>query len=256
VIPLRDQEYIRERFERELEGRVRIDYFTQKPSPIIVPGREECAYCEDTRVMLEELAALADKISLTVHELAEAPEEAKKLRVNRVPGVVLRGPANRPLRFFGIPAGNEFPNFVETIIEASKTKVQIGQEASKHLKKIKDNVSVEVYVTPTCPYCPGVVRAAYRLALASPRIEASAFEVSEFPRLAQQLGIRAVPMTVLGGRTVIAGAIDEAGLAEQAAKTASGALAGEQHAGEVTAAAVEQPAARPSAPGSGLILPR
>ena len=53
MIPLREQEYLRERFARELEGKVKIDYFTQRPSPIYLPGREECATCEDTRKMLE-----------------------------------------------------------------------------------------------------------------------------------------------------------------------------------------------------------
>ena len=254
MIPLREQEYIRERFARELEARVKIDYFTQRRSPLYLPGREECVYCEDTRQLLEELAALSDKVSLTVHELAEAPEEAKKLGVDKVPGIVLRGPANRPLRFFGIPGGNEFPNFVESIIEASKQQVQLGPETAKLLKKLKENVSIIVYVTPTCPYCPGVVRAAYRLALASAHIQAAAVEIGEFPRLAQQLGVRAVPMTVINNRAVIAGALDEAGLVEAALKAAEGAALGPAAA----RAGATSDAAPPSAPAptSGLILPR
>jgi hypothetical protein len=56
----------------------------------------------------------------------------------------VRGPANRALRFFGVPGGNEFSNFVETIIAASKTKVELGVETAKQLKRLKDNVSVEV----------------------------------------------------------------------------------------------------------------
>ena len=226
MIPLREQEFIRERFGQGLEGKVKIDYFTQRASPLYVPGREECAYCEDTRVMLEEVAALSDKIALTVHELAEEREAAQKLGIDKVPGIVVRGPANRPLRFFGIPGGNEFPNFIETLIEASKVKVTVGAGAAKHLKKLKDKVSIAVYVTPTCPYCPGVVRAAYRLALADAHIDASGVEIGEFPRLAQQLGVRAVPLTVINERSVIAGAVDEAALAEAALKAAEGGTLG------------------------------
>ena len=153
MIPLREQEYIRERFARELEGKVKIDYFTQRPSKLILPGREECVACGDTRKMLEELASLSEKIVLTVHELAEAPEAAAKLKVDKVPGIVLRGPMNRPLRFFGMPGGNEFPNFIEAITSASKTKLEIGEETAKQLKKLKDKISITVYVTPTCPHC-------------------------------------------------------------------------------------------------------
>jgi glutaredoxin-like protein len=261
VIPLRDQDYIRQRFAQELTGRLRIDYFTQKASAIFVPGREECVACKDTQTMLEELASLTDKITLTVHELADAPEEARKLHVDKVPGIVVRGPANRPLRFFGIPGGNEFPNFVEALIEASQQKPALAIEAARHVKKVKDQVTIDVYVTPTCPYCPAVVRAAYRLALASAHVEASAIEISEFPRIAQQLGIQAVPMTVLNGRSVIAGAVDEVTLAEQVAKLAAGASATQTRAGELSEAApppaAPAPGGPPAAPGgSGLIIPR
>jgi glutaredoxin-like protein len=253
VIPLREQDYIRERFARELEGKVKIDYFTQRASALYVPGREECVHCEDTRQMLEELAALSDKLSLTVHELSEEREAAQKLGVDKVPGIVVRGALNRPLRFFGIPGGNEFPNFIDGLIEASKAKVTVDPEAAKHLKRLKDKVSIAVYVTPTCPHCPGVVRAAYRLALANSHIEASAVEIGEFPRLAEQLGVRAVPFIVFSERAAMAGAVDEAGLAEQALKVAeSGAL------GRATAAggASSSLGAGDGSPPSGLVLPR
>ena len=252
MIPLREQEYIKQRFEQELQGRVKIDYFTQKKSPLFVPGREECQYCEDVGRMLEELAHLSDKITLTVHEFSQSTDEAAKLGIDRVPGIVLRGPANRPLRFYGIPGGNEFPNFIETIIEASHQKVEVSPEAAKHLKKLKDRVSIAVYVTPTCPYCPGVVRSAYRLALASAHVSATAVEISEFPRLAQQLGVRAVPLTVINDRTAIPGAMDEATLAEQAVKVAGGAVAGApEGSGTTTKATSPEPPA-----SSGLVLPR
>jgi glutaredoxin-like protein len=257
VIPLRDQEYIRERFERGLEGRVKIDYFTQRASALFVPGREECVYCEEAQQMLEEVASLSEKLSLTVHDVGEAQELAKKLGIDKVPGIVIRGPANRPLRFFGMPGGNEFPNFIETMIDASKQQAQIGAEPAKQLKKLRDTVSVVVYVTPTCPHCPAVVRAAYRLALASAHVQASAVEIGEFPRIAQQLGVRAVPLTVIDGRAAIAGAVDEAGLLDAIHKVVTDDTSigrAPVRAGAVTdAAPPDAPAAQP---GAGLILPR
>jgi glutaredoxin-like protein len=256
VIPLREQEYIRERFERELEGRVKIDYFTQRASTLYVPGREECTYCEDTRVMLEELSSLTDKVTLAVHDFASSVEEARKLGVDKVPGIVVRGPANRALRFFGIPGGNEFPNFVEALVAASKQRTELGAEAAKQVKKLKDRVSIAVYVTPTCPHCPGVVRAAYRLALASPHIDASAIEIGEFPRLAQQLGVRAVPFTVFNNQVAVAGAIDEQGLIEGALQAVDRGAVG---APSTTTRGATTEAAPPPAGGaqqSRLILPR
>ena len=253
MIPLREQDYIRDRFEKELAGRVKIDYFTQRTSQLIVPGREQCVYCEDTKHMLEEVAALSDKVSLTVHELSEAPDEARKFGVDKVPGIVVRGSANRALRFFGIPGGNEFPNFIETVIEASKQQVQLAPETAKQLKKLKDDISIAVYVTPTCPHCPAVVRAAFRLALASPRVSAAAVEIGEFPRIAQQLNLRAVPLTVINDRIAVAGALDEAGLLEHVLKAAEGAAAsGPAVSGGAT---TETATAAGPSPASGLVLP-
>lgn len=259
MIPLREQEYIRQRFASELTGKVRIDHFTQRPSRLYVPGREECPYCEDTRQMLEELAALTDKINLSVYELSEAREEAAKMGVDKVPGIVLRGPANRPVTFYGIPAGNEFSGFIETIVDASKGQVELARETSKQLRKLKKTVSITVFVTPTCPHCPKVARAAYRLAMASPHINATVVEASEFPRLAQRYGIQAVPTTVLDDRMVVTGAMNEATLLEQVLKAAEeGALApGAAQAGATTATGGPSGPAAPAAStrGGRLILP-
>jgi glutaredoxin-like protein len=254
MIPLRDQEYIKQLFAQELEGRVKIDYFTQRASQIYVAGREECLTCEDTRKLLEELASLSEKLTLTVHDFSAEAEQSKKLKVDKVPGIVMRGPANRALRFFGAPAGNEFSRFVEALIAASKTKVDLGADTAKQLKRLKDTVSVEIYVTPTCPYCPQVVRAAYRLALASAHVQASAIAINEFPRLGEQLGIRAVPLTVLNDTSAIPGAMDEHGLLEAILRVAEGrAATPHEGAGATTpATVVDAPARQPS----GLIVPR
>ena len=116
-------------------------------------------------------------------------------------------------------------------------------------------MSIAVYVTPTCPHCPGVVRAAYRLALASAHVDATAIEVGEFPRLAQQLGVRAVPMTVINDRAVVMGALDEAGLLQAARKVVEGDVSPVTAQAGATTVAVPQTPQAPAA-ASGLILPR
>ena len=149
MIPLREQEYIKEKFSRELAGPVRIDYFTQRPSPLYVPGREECAYCEDVRQMLEELDALSDKIKLTVHDFAQARQEASRLGVDKIPGIVIRGPANRAIKFYGMPSGHEFPGLIDDIVDTSRGKVDLTPETVRRLKRLKQDVAIQVLVTPT-----------------------------------------------------------------------------------------------------------
>jgi glutaredoxin-like protein len=222
VIPLRDQEYLRDRFSRELTGGVRIDYFTQRRLPIFIPGREECPYCEDVQTLLKELSALSEKISLNVHEFSESLEEAGRLQVDKVPGTVVRGALNRPLRFFGVPGGQQFPAFIEAMIDASRGKVDLATETARQLRKLQNTVALQVFVTPTCPHCPEISRLAQKMALESPRLSAAVVEISEFPRLAERHRLQAVPTVIIEERVALVGAMSETELVDWIVQCARG----------------------------------
>lgn len=256
MIPLRDQEYLRDRFARELTGTVRIDYFTQRQLPIYIPGREECPYCEDTQTMLKELAALSEKIALSVHEFSESLPEAARLQIDKVPGTVIRGALNRPVRFFGFPAGQQFPPFVEGIVDAARGKVDLSTETVRRLRKLQKTVALQVFVTPECPHCPEMTRLAQKMALESPRIGVYVAEISEFPRLAERYRVQAVPTVIIEERVVLVGAMSESALMESIVDYARGkTLAGP--AGPVGAATslVQPPQPSQQRRESGLILP-
>jgi len=261
VIPLREQELLRQRFLRELTSRVRIDYFTQKPSPFIIPGRQECVYCEDVKTLLEEIASLSERIALTVHDFSDAAPLAKELGVEMVPGIVVRGQTNRPIRFFGLPIGSEFPVFIETLVEASRGSVELKPETVKQLRKLRSDVKLQVLVTPTCPYCPSIALTAERLALQSVRVKTSVIELSEFLPLAQRYGVRAVPTTLIDDKVVLPGAMDEATMVQNILRVAEGKpLAADTKPGPGTAFNPAPPPQGQQPPprrvgSSGLILP-
>jgi glutaredoxin-like protein len=256
VLPLRDQEYLRTRFARELTGGVRIDYFTQRRLPIFIPGREECAYCEETQTLLKEIAALSDKITLNVHEFAESTKEAARLGVDKVPGTVIRGALNRPLRFFGFPVGNELVPLIEGVIEASRGKVELGAETARHLRRLQQTVHVQLFVTPACPHCPPMAGLVMKLGLESARVSADVIEISEFQRLAERYAIRAVPTTVIDEREVLVGAIAEATLVAQIVQVAQGKALRPPAGPPGPSTPLEQPRQeRETRTESGLILP-
>ena len=66
-----------------------------------------------------------------------------------------------------------------------------------------------MFVTPSCPYCPQMARLAYHMALESPHITAEVIEAQEFTELSQRFKVRAVPTTVIDGKTMIPGAIPD-----------------------------------------------
>ncbi len=257
MIPLKDQEAIRLKFAQELLGPVKIDFFTQKELDIVVPGRQPCAYCKPTRELLQELAALSDLLSLRVHILEDEREEAAKFGVERIPGIVLRGRDGAFPKFYGMPGGTEFPSFLDTIVDVSRNQVLLSQESVKSLRKLKEDVRVKVFVTPTCPYCPGMARTAFQMTLANPRVKAEVIEVNEFPELARRYDVKAVPLTVIEDRIAIPGAVPEKALVEQVLTAAQSPAAQPSDVRGPSSAAAPQEAPPAGEPrrGSGLILP-
>jgi|FLYL01.1.fsa_nt_gi glutaredoxin-like protein len=259
MIPLKEQELIRQRFAAELSGPVKIDFFTERDLGITIPGKTPCHYCKPTQEMLQEIAALHDNISLRVHYLNEAPEQARKYGVERPPAIVLRGLNGYFLKYYGIPAGTEFPIFIEVIVDVSRGELLFSPESVERLRSVKRELSVRVFVTPTCPYCPAMMRAAYQMSMANPLIRSEVIEVSEYPDLAERYNVRAVPLTVIDGRVAIPGMIPEQALVEQVVRAAQpGAPESETPAGPTNEVAPRMDAGkaeRGKQRPSGLIIP-
>ena len=259
MIPLKDQELIRQKFGQELIGPVKIDHFTQRESDLLVPGQKPCTYCKPTREMLQELSALSDLISLRMHVWKEAQEEAKRFGVERVPGTAIRGRNSTVYKYYGIPGGSEFAAFIESITDISRGETLLSAESVKALGKLKENVSLRVFVTPTCPYCPGMARLAFQLALVNPKVHAEVIEVNEFPDLGDRYQVRAVPLTVIGDKVAIPGAMSPEALIEQVLKAASAEVGESPEAGGPTSAVTPEEAPPPIQRGeqrpSGLIIP-
>jgi glutaredoxin-like protein len=264
MIPLKDQELIRQKFAAELLGPVKIDYFTERELSLEVPGRRPCVYCKPVRELLQELAALSELISLRVHIFEEAVEERTRTGVERIPGIVLRGAqqagaSTALFKYYGMPGGTEFPAFLESIVDISRGEVLLSKESVKELKKLREDVLVRVFVTPTCGYCPQMVRAVYQLSLANPRVRAEVIEVNEFPELADRYQVRAVPLTVIGDKVAIPGAMHPDALVEQVVKAGGSEVGAPQEVAGPISAVTPEDAPRAPQRGeqrpSGLIIP-
>lgn len=265
MIPLRDQEFIRSRFADHLSGSVRLDHFTQSSVDLLAPGRDPCPTCDDARTVIHELAALSDKLKLEEHHLTET-DVAAKLGVAHVPATVVRGPNNRALTFYGIPAGNQFPGFVESIVAAShggfdeeRNGIALDAATKQRLKRLRDDIRMVVFVTPSCPYSPQMALLAFALGIECHRIHAEVYEIAEFPRLAQRHTIAGTPTAILNDDIVVAGAINEADMVDQIFRTAqthgkAGGVVRSRYSTPIETAQPAQRAPERRTPG-GLILP-
>ncbi|WP_119072440.1 protein disulfide oxidoreductase [Aggregatilinea lenta] len=170
----------------------------------------ECGYCKETRQIAEEVAALSDLVTVEVHDFQADSDFAASLNVDKIPAIaVLEGEKDYGIRFYGIPSGYEFTSFLEAILLVGTGTVELDQTTIAFLDTLEEPLHLQVFVTPTCPYCPRAVTLAHNLAYASSKITADMVEVTEFPHLGNRYQVMGVPRTVIGEEVYVEGAVPE-----------------------------------------------
>ncbi len=140
----------------EISGQIR-DVFggLREPVEVIFFGKKtDCTYCDDTRQLVEEVAGLSDKISLTTYDLDENAELAKQYRVDKAPGLVIAGRdgdqiLDYGIRFAGIPSGHEFGALVHDIVLVSGGDSGLSPATREFLKGLDEPILLQVFTTPT-----------------------------------------------------------------------------------------------------------
>lgn len=177
----------------------------------------ECGYCKETRQILEEIADLSDQVTVEVSDLVADKALADALGVDKIPAVAVLGEGGQDygIRFYGIPSGYEFTSLLEAIILVGTGAVGITDGTREFLDGLEEPLHLQVFVTPTCPYCPRAVVLAHHLAYASDKVTADMVEVTEFPHLGNRYNVMGVPRTVINDDTYIEGAAPEQMLLEK-----------------------------------------
>ncbi len=185
-----------------------------EPVHILVFTEEECQHCKETLKIVEELSSIADVITCKELKLEESRELADEYKVDKAPAIlVMRGTPEKHeylgVRFFGIPSGYEFTSLLDSIVTASTGDIKLSDEAVEYLKALEKDLHIEVFVTPTCPYCPRAVVFGHHMAMAGRRVVADMVEATEFQELSQKYGVMGVPRTVINGKVHQEGAAPE-----------------------------------------------
>ena len=181
----------------------------------------ECQYCKETRELVEEVAALSGKLSVEVYDFVKDKAVADGLGIDKIPAVAIVGAKDYGIRLYGIPSGYEFGTLIEDIKLASSGDSGLAPDTRKMVAKLTRPVRVQVFTTPTCPYCPRAVVLAHQLAVESDLITADGVEVVEFPHLATKYQVMGVPRTVIDEAIHIEGAVPEPMLMREFAKLLS-----------------------------------
>ena len=115
------------------------------------------------------------------------------------------------VRFLGMTVGLEFASLVEAIRQAGDGTSRLSAATVAGLDGLEGPVHIQVFTTPSCPYCPQAVRLAQEMAFASDMVVADMVDASTFQELSGKYRVMGVPAQYFNGR------LSQVGLAPESA---------------------------------------
>jgi glutaredoxin-like protein len=117
-------------------------------------SQENCQYCDDTRQLVEEVAAISDLMSIEIYDMEADADLAAKYNVDKAPGVVIAAKEGDQVtdfgvRLVGIPSGHEFTSLIQDILLVSNRDSGLNPQTREFLQGLDKPVLLQVFVTPT-----------------------------------------------------------------------------------------------------------
>jgi glutaredoxin-like protein len=182
-----------------------------KPSVRIIFFEQSigCESCAPARRVLEQIVREDSGVELEVLNLVLDKEKAVEYAVDRVPAVIVAAPGRDRIRYYGAPLGNELPTLLHAINMAATGETGLTDESRSRLKALSAPVTLQVFFTPTCVYCPQMIALANQAAIESPLVSAVAIDATEFPDLVRRYNVNGVPKTIVNDAIELMGAAPE-----------------------------------------------
>ena len=144
---------VKEVFDNQLKQPVEVLFFGSK-------NEQDCAYCNDTRQLIEEVVAISDKLHLSVYDLEENTQTAQTYHVDKTPTLVIAGRAEAGspdgngltdygVRYAGLPSGHEFSSLIHSLILVSGRDSGLNPQTRQFLRELTKPIHLQVFVTPT-----------------------------------------------------------------------------------------------------------
>jgi glutaredoxin-like protein len=146
---------------------------------------------------MEDLTSLSPKLHLKTYDFFSQIQEREEYGVEQVPAIVMEVNGGPQLTFYGLPGGYEFAAFLDVLNNLSRDVSPLSPDARRKLRRVNRPVHIQIFVTPSCQYCPVMVRMAQAMAVENRLIKADVVEVQEFPNLARRHKVSSVPKTVI-----------------------------------------------------------
>lgn len=162
---------------------------------LFISGERDDQFSNFTLELLRTMSSLTKKIELKVYEKGD--QVAKKRGIFRTPSIFI-APEKYKISFFGSPLGEEARTLIMTLLAVSTESTIFSDDALRRLFELKDPRNIQIFVSPTCPYCPQQALYAVSAAIARPDIiSTEIIEMYENKDYIDKYHIITVPFTVV-----------------------------------------------------------
>ena len=102
------------------------------------------------KAILDEIAALNDKITVVEKSFVLDTEDKAKYGVDKMPAnVILSDGDDTRMRMYGAPVGYEFVGLVEAIVVAGTGKIDLDPQTMAWIQAVDKPLHIQVFSTPT-----------------------------------------------------------------------------------------------------------
>jgi len=179
-------------------------YLQMLREPIVLAASlDDSAGAQEMSDLLEEIAAMSDKITLTHEDDVRKPSFAVKRATTHKDAAKQVG-----IRFAGIPMGHEFTSLVLALLQVGGHPLKLEAEKIEQIAAIDDKFHFETYISLSCHNCPDVVQALNMLAVINPNITHVMVDGALYQDEVKAREIMSVPTIYLNGEVFGAGRME------------------------------------------------
>lgn len=154
----------------------------------LVASLGQDAKSQQMRELLDEIAALSDKVSVTTGDDDRTPSF-----------LIRRASTDIGVRFAGLPMGHEFTSLVLALLQVGGHPSKAAQDLIEQVVALDGDYHFETYFSLSCANCPDVVQALNLMAVLNPRVTHTAIDGALFQDEVANRKVMAVPTVFLNG---------------------------------------------------------
>ena len=188
-----------ELFTTEMRQQLDMVFARMESSLLLKLSLDDRPVSAELERFITALAALSDKLTVTVAERTASSQDAPCVTVCKADGT------ETGLAFHGVPSGHEFTSFVLGLYNAAGPGQPLDESTRQQITAITNTTDMKILVTLSCTMCPDLVVAAQRIAAENSNVTAHVYDIHHFENLKNQYNVMSVPCLVINDEKVFFG---------------------------------------------------